>query len=62
MKKSILMFALLVILSVSGFADEGTTHSGGRSCPPGVPVCRPAEPVEKPLVEGIFDFIVSIFG
>jgi hypothetical protein len=67
MKKSVLMFTLLVVLSVSGFADEGdgTTHSGGRTCPPNV-VCRSAaEPSENPeesvLLE-IFDYRASIFG
>jgi hypothetical protein len=61
MKKTILMFALLVTLSVSVFADDGTTHSGGKSCPPGV-VCSSAEPVENPVLVDIFDFLKSIFG
>lgn len=34
MKKFTLIFALLLTLSVSILADDGTTHTGGKSCLP----------------------------
>jgi hypothetical protein len=61
MKKFTLMFVLLLILSVSGLADDGTTHTGGKPCPPSE-TCRPAQPVENPILVDIFDFLKSIFG
>ncbi|MGC2238980.1 MAG: hypothetical protein WA584_22690 [Pyrinomonadaceae bacterium] len=61
MKKFTTTFFLLFVLSISIFADEGQIPIGGKACPQGT-TCRPAEPVENPVIKDIFDFIVSIFG
>jgi hypothetical protein len=72
MKKFTLMFALLLVLSISGFA-EGDIHTGGRTCLPeqtcivddgdihtGGKSYLPAN--DNPVLTNIIDFLNSIFG
>lgn len=58
MKKITLIFALLLVLSVSGLADDGDIHTGGRSIVPDQKV----ETSESPILIDIIDFLNSIFG
>jgi hypothetical protein len=68
MKKSATILVLLFVLSVSVFADEGTTHSGGKSCPQGQQTCliegttHSGGKPESVIIKNIFDFLKSIFG
>lgn len=73
MKKFTTTFFLLIVLSLSVFADEGQIPIGGKACPQGQ-TCRTGEyPIggkanesfdssKNSVYQDIFDFIVSIFG
>lgn len=63
MKKFVSTLILLIVLSISVFAD-GETHSGGRSCPPNQ-TCfagsTPEQPIEKPDVSRFYREVKDIF-
>jgi hypothetical protein len=66
MKKKLFLFILLFVLSFSAIADDGTTHTGGKSCQP-PDACRTApktgkEQSDNQIFSEIFDFLKSIFG
>lgn len=60
MKKFATILILLFVLSIPVFA-EGEYPIGGKACPQGT-TCRPAEPIENPVLTDIFDFLKAIFG
>ena len=66
MKKLATVLLLLFVLAFSVFADEGTTHTGGKSCPQGQQTCltdgttHTGGKSENPIIK-IFDFLKSIF-
>ncbi len=67
MKKFATILVLLFALSVSTFAEEGTTHSGGRSCPQGQTCLTDGTThsggrTGNPIINTVFDFLGSIFG
>lgn len=67
MRKFATTLVLLFVLSVSVFANEGTTHSGGKSCPQGQTcltdgTTHTGGKSDNPIIENIFDFLKSIFG
>jgi hypothetical protein len=69
MKVKVSTFAMLLILSVSIFAqgDDGTTHTGGRSCPEGQ-TCLTIEPArdttakENYFFKDILNYLKSLLG
>lgn len=66
MKKFATIFVLLFVLSVSAFA-EGEIPLGGKTCPQGQTCLTEGEipasgKSDNPIIEGIFDFLESIFG
>jgi len=67
MKKIAPILVLLLALSFSAFADEGTTHTGGKSCPQ-VQTCLLDGEIpfggksDDPIINTIFDYLKSIFG
>ena len=66
MKKPITILVLLLVLTVSVFADEGGVPTGGKSCPQGQ-VCFTDGGVptggksDSSIYIEIFDFLKSIF-
>lgn len=61
MKKTLLICAFTLVLFIPGFAgdDDGTTHSGGRTCPENQ-VCRTA-PAEHPADnDSIYKYILTL--
>lgn len=67
MKKFTSILVLLFVLSVSTFADDGTTHSGGKSCPQGQTcltdgTTHSGGKPQSQIIKNIYDFLTSIFG
>lgn len=66
MKKFTSTFFLTIILSVSVFAgDDGTTHSGGRTCPNNQTTCfagQTEQPQNDSTYEKVITFLKTLFG
>lgn len=67
MKKIYLTLIVISLCSFSLFAGEGdgTTHSGGKTCPNGQQSClvsAPQEPETKPVYLEIFDYLKELLG
>lgn len=68
MKKTASILVLLSVLSFSALADDGTTHSGGKTCPEGQtcliqpPIQPTTEPTDKDALTEIVDFLKALFG
>ncbi|MGC2237627.1 MAG: hypothetical protein WA584_15800 [Pyrinomonadaceae bacterium] len=68
MKKFATILVLLFVLSVSAFADDGTIHTGGKTCPQGQTCFADDGTIhtggitESPIIKDIYDFLKSIFG
>jgi hypothetical protein len=65
MKKIVPILVLLVLLSLAAFADDGTTHSGGKTCPQGQ-TCLVA-PTDsgtnsKTVFTKMLDLLKNVFG
>ena len=65
MKKIATILILLFVLTFSALADDGTTHTGGKSCPQGQTCLNDGTThtgglSESPFIK-IFDFLKSIF-
>ncbi|MCD9185693.1 MAG: hypothetical protein LUM44_04625 [Pyrinomonadaceae bacterium] len=67
MKKIYLTLIVISLCSFSLFAGEGdgTTHTGGKTCPNGQQTCLASVPQEtetKAVYIEIFDYLKSLFG
>jgi hypothetical protein len=65
MKKFVSTFVLLIALSCAVSADDGTTHSGGKTCPEGqtcLVVSPDAGKSEKTFYTGILYFLKALLG
>jgi hypothetical protein len=65
MKNFVLAFTLLLVLSFTVTADDGTTHTGGKTCSP-EQTCfvQPDNPTilkGKTVYKELFDFFIQIF-
>lgn len=67
MKKIYLTLVLVSLCSFTSFAGEGdgTTHTGGKTCPQGQQTCLaeiPQETQSKSVYLEIFDYLKQLFG
>lgn len=65
MKKFTSTFFLTIILSISVFANDGTTHSGGKTCPNNQTTCFAGQ-IEQTendsTYKKIITFLKTLFG
>ena len=61
MKKIASVFVLAIFLTFSVAANDGTTHTNGKTCPPGQTSCL-IEPQETKPEVSLFQKLFEFFG